>query len=105
MSRVMKNNIIVIALLALSVGISHAQSSVDSGRKIFETNCTKCHGSAGDKGRFGAKDLTISRLQIEAAKQIIQNGKNIMPAWGKRLSSSEIDQVIKYIVTLRRRVE
>ena len=104
MSRVMKNKIIVIALFALSFDIAHAQSSVD-GRKIFEANCTKCHGSTGDKGRFGAKDLTMSKLKVEAAKQIIQNGRNIMPAWGKRLSSSEIDQVIKYIVTLRRREE
>lgn len=100
----MKAFVFILIHLAFSVHLCIAQSFDDAGRRIFETNCAKCHGTAGNKGRFGAEDLTISKLQMEAVRKIIQNGKSIMPAWEKRLSSDEIDQVIRYIFTLRRRV-
>ena len=99
----MKTTILIVIQLGLVAGISLAQSTDSAGRKIFESNCAKCHGSTGSKGKFGAKDLTISSLQEEAARRIILNGKNIMPAWSTRLTSAEIDQVISYIFALRRR--
>jgi mono/diheme cytochrome c family protein len=71
------------------------------GQQVFLHNCTRCHGKHGDKGFLGAKDLTKSSLSPDAAKKIILEGKGFMPSWKKRLTVSEIDLVIRYIVTLR----
>ena len=72
------------------------------GQQLFMENCTRCHGRNGNKGFLGAKDLTKSSLSIERAKKIILEGKGFMPSWKKRLTVSEVDLVIRYILTLRR---
>ena len=72
------------------------------GQQLFTNNCTRCHGKTGDKGFLGAKDLTRSSLSREAAMKIILNGKGFMPSWKKRLTVSEVELVIRYILTLRR---
>jgi len=72
------------------------------GQQVFRDNCTRCHGKNGNKGFLGAKDLTKSSLSREGAKKIILEGKGFMPSWKKRLTVSEIDLVIRYILTLRR---
>lgn len=72
------------------------------GQQLFMNNCTRCHGRNGNKGFLGAKDLTKSSLSREAAMKIILEGKGFMPSWKKRLSVSDVDLVIRYILTLRR---
>ena len=73
-----------------------------TGKKIFESNCVRCHGTDGTKGRWGAKNLKLSNLADGELLAIISNGKRIMPAWKHNLTKSEIELVKEYIKTLRK---
>jgi mono/diheme cytochrome c family protein len=88
-------------LLLLCPALALAQPNVASGKYLFERNCTMCHGSNGGKGRFGAADLRRSALSDPDYRQVIANGRRVMPQWKRRLSAGQIDQIIAYIKTLR----
>jgi len=94
----------VITMLSVAVQspATAQEEEIVRGRQVFMKNCTRCHGKQGDKGFLGAKDLTKSSLAPDAAKKIILGGKGFMPSWKKRLTVSEVDLVIRYILTLRR---
>lgn len=80
----------------------HVESTVNSGKVLFEQLCSKCHGDDGAKGRFGAKNLQQSILTDEQYLRIILKGKGIMPSWEKRLTSEQITEIIKYIKEFRK---
>lgn len=86
-----------------SVRVRHSNASTIAvpGKSIFEAHCTKCHGADGTKGRYGAKNLQNSKLSDEQYRQIVENGKRIMPSWKKKLSTEQIEEVIHYIKTLK----
>jgi len=88
-----------IAILLLSCGLISAQQK--SGKTVFEAKCAKCHGVTGTKGRFGAANLQLSRLQTADMIRIISKGKNWMPSWERNLKSGEIIEVAEYVKTLR----
>jgi cytochrome c6 len=92
----------VIISLCSFTNLPGRKADISNGREIFESKCAKCHGSDGTKGKWGAKNLQVSKLLDSDMKTIITNGKRIMPAWGKRLTEDEILSVIDYVKTLRR---
>ena len=98
----MKTIVMILAFVVFRSFIAAGQSREVDGQKVFKTNCTRCHGETGNKGKFGAKDLTRSNLEAADSKKIIENGKGFMPAWRKRLTTNEIDAVIQYIFALRK---
>ncbi len=71
------------------------------GKAIFEDKCAHCHGKDGTKGLLGAKNLQISHLPDAELLQVVTKGRRIMPAWGKRLSAQELQQVVSYVKQLR----
>ena len=73
-----------------------------TGKEIFESNCAKCHGTDGTKGKWGAKNLQLSSLSDSELLIIITNGKRIMPAWNHNLTKNEIELVKDYVKTLRK---
>ena len=70
---------------------------------IYKDNCSICHGDDGKKQVSGAKDLSVSTLSDELVKQAIINGNPNagMPAYGNRLSPSEIDSLVSFVIRLR----
>ncbi len=78
-----------------------------SGAKIFADKCAKCHGTAG-LGRDGLEtpDFTNPAVQTELTsekvRKIILEGKpgTAMPAWGGKLSDSEVDAVAAFVKSL-----
>ncbi|HEY3930275.1 MAG TPA: cytochrome c [Candidatus Koribacter sp.] len=98
---------LLVALLLCSSTLLLAQSP---GETVFKKNCVMCHGADG-KGqtkmglKLGAADLTshdIQALSDEALAQTVSNGKGKMPPFGKTLSDDEINQVVRYVRTLRK---
>jgi cytochrome c oxidase subunit II len=72
---------------------------VTKGAEIYAKNCSTCHmeNGAGIPGAFPA--LTNSGIvngDIIAQANLILNGKNAMPAFGKQLSASELAAVITF---------
>jgi len=70
--------------------------SSNSGNKTFSTYCVLCHGSDGKMGLNGAKDLSLSILDLEGRMKIIKEGKDLMTPFGELLSDEEIKAVAQY---------
>lgn len=85
----------------LSVMACQQQPVELNGKVLFETKCAKCHGTDGTKGRYGAKNLSKSRLNDDELFTTIGNGSWIMPKWKKKLSREQLLSVAAYVKTLR----
>ena len=71
-----------------------------SGKNIFDSQCTTCHGSDGKLGLSGAKDLTLSTLSHEEKVALITNGKNVMKSFKNDLTPEQIEAVTNYVEQL-----
>jgi cytochrome c6 len=101
----MKAAIVLLFVIIFHCSYTHlpgTMSDSNKGKEIFESKCAKCHGAYGTKGKWGAKNLQLSRISDSDMKAIIINGKRIMPAWGKRLTEDELLSVMDYVRTLRK---
>jgi cytochrome c6 len=73
------------------------------GAKIFEVNCAICHAGGGNEIKK-AKTLKQDALKkygmnsVKAIEHQVVHGKKAMPAFGDRLSNSEIEDVAAYIL-------
>jgi mono/diheme cytochrome c family protein len=79
--------------------------------QVFSRNCAKCHGNDGRaKGlkakMVGARNLTDAewqgRVTDERLFNSINNGKGKMPAFGKKLSEAEVDELVRYVRGLKK---
>lgn len=85
------------------------------GQRIFQSRCALCHGVNGEGNGRMAKiiqnpppfNLTRSIQPASYLKRIISKGgaalnrSERMPAWQNQLSDSDIDAVVKYVMSLR----
>jgi mono/diheme cytochrome c family protein len=89
------------------LGLNPQQSA---GRKIYDSNCDRCHepystrGKKGPalKGVFQHKYLSLSGLPAndERVTDIIRLGRNEMPGYSQTLSSRDIQDLLGYLHTL-----
>ena len=77
---------------------------------LFVENCAVCHGENGRAHTFhgwlvGAQNLTDAKFQSDTTDEeiikAIKTGPSVMPAFGKKLSPSEIDALAKYVRTFK----
>jgi cytochrome c6 len=78
---------------------SQTGATAPDGMAVFRKNCVVCHGSNGNLGLNGAKDLSQSTLTAAERTAIVTNGKNLMTPFGKILNPEEIDAVVQYTLT------
>jgi mono/diheme cytochrome c family protein len=81
-----------------------------SGRKIYDSECARCHepystrGKKGPglKGVFQNKYLSLSGLPAndDRVSDIIRLGRKEMPAYSQKLSDKEIQDLLAYLHTL-----
>ena len=76
-------------------------SEVEQGKIIFNALCTECHGTDGKKSLFNAPDLTSSKLLESEKRNVIINGRKVMPKYKNDLYEEEIEKLLKYINTLK----
>ena len=91
----------IIAALGYHTAAS-AQNPPLTGRALFEKKCATCHGNDGTRGRWGAANLRLSKLDNNELLYTISNGRGFMPNWKKKLTAGQISSVIEYIKTLRK---
>ncbi len=81
-------------------------------RGLFVENCAICHGRNGRAHTFhgwlvGARNLTRPKWQDNTTddeiRDAIRSGPSVMPAFGKKLSSAEIDALAAYVRTCRQK--
>lgn len=109
------NGTLYLALLAL-LGFTSQLLAADaeSGRLLYKTNCSQCHGIEGTGKGINAPHLEvaprnhtdyeemITRTDEELYKAIAEGGQAVnksvlMPNWGKTLSDDQINDVIAYL--------
>ena len=108
----MKTSILTIELLlVLPFSLWAADAKTN-----WNNNCMQCHGATGQANtkmgmKVGAKDLTDPKVQAsftdaKAAQSIKEgmkeNGKQVMKAFGDKLSEAEIKSLVAYVRTLKK---
>jgi cytochrome c6 len=73
------------------------------GKAIYMDRCTSCHGSNGQLGFGGAKDITISVKTIEEIVNQVANGKGAMAPYKNILSVEEIRAVSEYAFSMQKK--
>jgi len=107
---------LVVVVCCLAVGVSTAFASLGraavaqqgkqsaSTKNLYLTNCARCHGPDGRGQTEQGKKLDVPDLVIEAKHnstsrltRIVTNGKQDMPAFGKKLTKSQINALASYV--------
>ena len=81
------------------LGSDSRSGEIQHGYKLFDHNCAPCHGddARGDEG----PDLHGLRKSDARITKIIKEGiKGEMPAFGKKLSDSDIETLIAFLRSL-----
>ena len=69
--------------------------------QYYKALCTTCHGLDGSLGKFGATNLTSSKMILKDRIEIIANGKGIMIGFNDQMNQQEIESVAFYLTNLR----
>ncbi len=72
------------------------------GKALYDAQCIVCHGSMGDAGLSGAKNLQVTKKTDTEIAQIITSGKNTMPRIKPELKAQEMKALINYVRGLKK---
>ncbi|TMA34126.1 MAG: cytochrome c [Deltaproteobacteria bacterium] len=94
---------------ALVLGLTTSTaSSADSSADLFKAKCAMCHGENGaGKGKVPA--LSSAEVQQKsdadfktALEKGVKNDKGMMPGYGGKLTPEQIDELVKYVRSLKK---
>ena|SRR5438105_15474151 len=106
----MKTRSTAISLL-LTIMLSSAALAQDGAAGLWKTKCQACHGADG-KGdtaagkKLGAHDLNSAEVQKMTDAQfleVMQKGKNKMPAYEGKLKMEEMKSLVAYVRDLAKK--
>lgn len=92
----------IAAMFTLSSQVLAAD--IENGERIFTANCAACH-AGGNNVIMPEKTLKKDALEangmnaVSAITYQVTNGKNAMPAFGGRLSDSDIEDVANFVLS------
>jgi mono/diheme cytochrome c family protein len=88
----------VILLVLAQTAAAADEAAVRMGAKIYENNCSTCHGDNLQNNSNIAFDLR--RLKADEHSRFVDSvlhGKNAMPSWEGALSAEQIEKLWAYI--------
>jgi mono/diheme cytochrome c family protein len=96
-------------MLAVAFGFS-TFAVADSGADLYKSKCAMCHGATGAGDTAMGKNLKLADLGSADVQKmsdadlagIISNGKGKMPAYKGKLTDEQVNDVVKYIRTLKK---
>ena len=97
---------VIIKLMALSIVLALAVPAVaEDAAALYKAKCQACHGPDG-KGtpagqKMGAKPFSESKGSDKELADITKNGKNKMPKFDGKLTDDQINELVKYVKTLK----
>jgi len=107
--KALARSILMIEMLGVSLtfaSFSFGAASNPAARRLFEANCSMCHGPDG-KGKPGhTPNFTSPRWQARHSNQrivaAITNGVKgtMMPAWKGKLTTAQIHSLMHFIRSL-----
>lgn len=77
-----------------------AEKSALLNNPVYQNNCAKCHGKTAEGHFYGGPSLVDAKVTATPADVLtnfIANGKGRMPKYAGKLSSDEIDTLVKQI--------
>nr|YP_010330433.1 cytochrome c553 [Rhodella violacea]UNJ18149.1 cytochrome c553 [Rhodella violacea] len=96
---------ILVGLCAMFLLVSSVSAAdIEHGEQIFTANCAACH-AGGNNVIMPEKTLKKEALEQYGMKSEsaittqVTNGKNAMPAFGGRLSDTDIEDVANYVLS------
>jgi len=96
-------------IFSLTLVFSSAYTFASPGADIFKARCAPCHGATG-KGdtkmgqHLKLRDLGSADVQLQTEDEleaIIARGKGKMPAYERKLSKQQIEDLVKFIRSLK----
>lgn len=88
-----------------------ARADETNGATIYKAKCAMCHGADG-KGEtpmgknLKLKDLSsddVQKVHDSEIKTLIENGNGKMPAMKGKLSDKQVEDVVQYVRTLKKK--
>jgi mono/diheme cytochrome c family protein len=80
--------------------------SILTANPVFQKNCAKCHGKTAEGRHFGGPSLISDKTlsaSTEDLSNIIANGQGRMPKYAGKLTSDEIDTLVRQIKALKKK--
>jgi mono/diheme cytochrome c family protein len=74
-----------------------------TGDPVFKKSCAKCHGKTAEGRRFGGPSLISEKTAAASAEDLrtmIADGKGRMPKFAGKLTSEQIDGLVRQIQKL-----
>ena len=114
MEKVTMKNLLIKAsllILVLAVVLPAVSVAADTGPDLYKTKCAACHGADGSGNTAMGKasklrDLgsaDVQKMSDSDLKNVVDKGKPPkMPAYGGKLSSTQIDDLVKFIRSLKK---
>ena len=95
---------------AFAFVLSSSLFAADSGADLFKTKCATCHGASGAGDTTMGKSMKLKDLgsadvqgQSDAdLTSVIAKGKKPMPGYEGKLTNDQIQDLVKYIRTLKK---
>ena len=106
--------IVAVAVVFVFSYASRAHAGIEvpgDAKPTFDAKCSSCHGKDGRAKSLHAKhvharDLTDAAWQNDVTDErlfnSISNGRGKMPAFKKKLSEAQIDELVAYVRRFRR---
>ena len=97
---------VIISLMVFSLVVALAAPAVaEDAAALYKSKCQMCHGPDG-KGsaagvKMGAKPFSEVKASDKELVEITRNGKDKMPAYKDKLSDDQINELVKYVRTLK----
>jgi cytochrome c6 len=89
---------VVLIVLVFLQAAAADEAAVRKGAKIYENNCSTCHGDELQNNANIAFDLR--RLKADEHSRFVNSvlrGKNVMPSWEGALTMDQIESLWAYI--------
>jgi uncharacterized membrane protein SirB2 len=77
-------------------------TQLENTKAIYTALCANCHGQDGQKGASGAVNLQKSTLNVAERREVIANGRGLMPGYSSQLSEQEIELLALYSTLLKK---
>src|SRR5215813_2032125 len=89
--------------------LSVAAKGDDKSASLYKAKCAVCHGAAGkgdspagkNMGVVSFSDPKVAGKSDAELKDVIEKGKNKMPAYGKSLKPDEIQGLVAFLRSLK----
>ncbi|MFC5271164.1 SirB2 family protein [Adhaeribacter terreus] len=70
-----------------------SETALANAKQIYVQQCESCHGFDGKKGLNNATDLSGSTLSLAERRDVILNGRGLMPAFKGQITEQEAEEI------------